>query len=172
MTIWSHVKRGEKVHGEEGVFIVVTKLNRLSTRRPLIALAVVTALAVLASAPALAATAKPAVKIGTAGGKKVVVDAKGRTLYVLTPETATRLLCTSSCLPSWPALRTTKTAKLVAGSGVKGKLGRLRRSGGSYQVTLRGLPLYTFAGDARAGVATGDGLRSFGGTWHVVRPSG
>ena len=53
-------------------------------------------------------------------------------------------------------------------TGVTGKLGILRRDG-IFQVTLAGHPLYRFAGDAgRRGVANGQGIRSFGGIWHVV----
>ena len=40
------------------------------------------------------------------------------------------------------------------------------------QATVDDLPLYTFAGDAQAGDATGDGIVSFGGTWKVVKLSG
>jgi hypothetical protein len=40
------------------------------------------------------------------------------------------------------------------------------------QVTLNGLPLYTFAPDKNPGDATGDGLNDFGGIWHVVSLGG
>ena len=53
-------------------------------------------------------------------------------------------------------------------SGVKGKLGTFKRDGFT-QVTLNGDPLYTFEGDGnKAGVANGNGIVAFGGTWHVV----
>ena len=36
-------------------------------------------------------------------------------------------------------------------------------------MTLNGHPLYTFEGDGdKAGVANGNGIVAFGGTWHVV----
>jgi predicted lipoprotein with Yx(FWY)xxD motif len=31
--------------------------------------------------------------------------------------------------------------------------------------------LYTFSGDTAAGQAHGEGIQSFGGTWHVVTPN-
>ena len=37
------------------------------------------------------------------------------------------------------------------------------------QVADKGLPLYTFTNDTAAGDAKGEGLSSFGGTWHVVK---
>lgn len=102
--------------------------------------------------------------------EKIVVDAHGRTLYALSPETTHHLLCKSSeCLKFWPPLtvRSSKT-KLVAGSGVHGHLRILRRSNGMLQVTLGGLPLYHFSGDSAKGAANGESIHSFGGTWHVV----
>jgi hypothetical protein len=38
---------------------------------------------------------------------------------------------------------------------------------GFLQVTLNGLPLYTYSGDLQQRKATGEGAASFGGTWHV-----
>jgi len=103
----------------------------------------------------------------------VVVNAQGRTLYALSPETTHHLLCKSSeCLSHWPPLTVPSSkTKLKAGPGVHGPLGILRRSNGSFQVTLRGLPLYRYAEDHAKGQANGQGLESFGGTWHAVTGS-
>jgi predicted lipoprotein with Yx(FWY)xxD motif len=100
----------------------------------------------------------------------VVVNAQGHTLYALSPETTHHLLCKSSeCFSHWPPLtvRSSKT-KLKAGPGVHGSLGILHRSNGTFQVTLRGLPLYRYAEDHAKGDANGQGIESFGGTWHAV----
>ena len=110
------------------------------TRRSSIALAAAALLAITAAAPAVAGGGSTVVKAGHAGGKSVVVNSHGRTLYVLTPETVKHLLCTGSCLSAWLPVKTGKSTKLKAGGGVKGRLGRFSRGGGSYQVTLRGLP--------------------------------
>ena len=106
-------------------------------------------------------------------GSTVVVEARGHTLYALSPETTHHLLCKSTtCQQTWPPLTVrSSTLKLQAGSGVQGHLGLLRRAGGRWQVTLRGMPLYRFAGDTAKGQANGEGLMSFGGTWHAVRSS-
>ena len=40
---------------------------------------------------------------------------------------------------------------------------------GPTQVTVGGLPLYTYDGDSAPGVATGNNLNSFGGIWKVVK---
>ena len=141
------------------------------TRRSSIALAAAV-FAITAAAPAVAGGGSTVVKAGHAAGKSVVVSSRGRTVYVLTPETTRHLLCSGSCLSVWLPVKTGKSTKLKAGSGVKGRLGRFSRGGGSYQVTLRGLPLYTYVGDSGSGTATGIGLTTNGGTWHIVRPGG
>lgn len=163
---------GGKESTAAGVLRPMTSLS-MQPHRATLALAL--ALAVLAGAlagPALAGGTAPLVKTAKVGGKTIVVDRRGHALYVLTPETARKLLCTASCLPYWPVVRAPKTGRLVAGKGISGKLGRLSRGAGSFQATLRGVPVYTFVGDTKAGVATGDGVQSFGGTWHVVLAKG
>ena len=105
--------------------------------------------------------------------KKVVVDAGGVTLYALGGESVggvTRLKCVNSgCFRVWPPLKTTASAKLTKAGGVKGTVGKLQRVKGKfYQVTLAPA-LYTFAPDAgKKGSAKGEGVKAFGGTWHVV----
>ncbi|HEY5199098.1 MAG TPA: hypothetical protein VIJ51_18910 [Solirubrobacteraceae bacterium] len=103
----------------------------------------------------------------------VTADAEGRTLYVLSPETAHHLLCvTRKCLTAWPpATVSSARAKLTLGKGVVGPLGILHRTDGRFQLTLRGRPLYRFAADHARGQANGNGIRSFGGTWHVDSPT-
>jgi predicted lipoprotein with Yx(FWY)xxD motif len=102
--------------------------------------------------------------------KTIVVDARGRTLYALSPETVHHLLCRShACLEIWrPVTVRSRAVALHAAHGVEGHLALLKRSDGKLQVTLRGLPLYRFSGDSANGEANGDGIRSFGGRWHVV----
>jgi predicted lipoprotein with Yx(FWY)xxD motif len=103
-------------------------------------------------------------------GRTVVVNAQGHTLYTLSGESSHHLLCTSKeCFKFWPPLTVSSAhAKLKAGGGVHGKLGILRRPGGVLQVTLRGLPLYRFFDDKARGQAKGEGIESFGGTWHAL----
>ncbi len=106
-------------------------------------------------------------------GKPVVISSSGRTLYALSPETSKRLLCKSAeCFKVWPPV-TVKSSKvkLKAASGVQGRLGIVKRSNGTLQVTLRGEPLYRFSGDSGKGQAHGQGIESFGGKWHAVTAS-
>jgi predicted lipoprotein with Yx(FWY)xxD motif len=103
----------------------------------------------------------------------VVVSPQGRTLYALSPETSKHLLCKSTaCVHLWPPLTVSfATAKLKAGTGVQGRLSLVRRGRNSYQVTLRGMPLYRFAGDRGRDESNGQGIESFGGRWHAVTAS-
>ena len=128
-----------------------------------IGLLAVTALAIAKSATVGAGTAKVKGHMET-----VAVNSKGVTVYELSPETTKHLLCTSSiCLQAWPPLKA--SGKLTKAAGVSGRLGTLKRKGFT-QVTLNGHPLYTFSEDAgKKGSADGEGLRSFGGTWHVFK---
>ena len=46
-------------------------------------------------------------------------------------------------------------------------LGTIRRPEGKTQVTYKGKPLYTFAGDMKAGDARGEGFKDVG-VWHAA----
>jgi predicted lipoprotein with Yx(FWY)xxD motif len=152
---------------------------RAKRRRRGPARAIWTAAATLALSAALAGIAMAAstVTVGSASSSKleeqIAVSSAGRTLYALSPETASHLLCKSSeCLKFWPPVTVpSRSTKLKAGPGVHGHLGILHRSNGMLQVTLRGLPLYRFSEDHAKGQTHGQGIESFGGTWHAVTAS-
>lgn len=150
--------------------------QQITRRQRRIRPAILVGLAVLAAAVSFAAAAfgSGTLTVSSATnsklGTQVVVNAQGKTLYALTPETTKHLLCkTSECVKFWPPLTVPSTkTKLKAGAGVQGHLGILHRKGGVLQVTLRGMPLYRFAKDRAKGEANGEGVESFGGTWHAV----
>jgi predicted lipoprotein with Yx(FWY)xxD motif len=102
--------------------------------------------------------------------ESVVVGANGKSVYTLSGETSRHLLCNSqTCFGFWPPLKVAKNASLTKAPGVGGKLGTIHRSG-FFQVTLNGRPVYNFGGDGKR-QANGEGIKSFGGTWHVVAAS-
>jgi predicted lipoprotein with Yx(FWY)xxD motif len=97
----------------------------------------------------------------------ILVDSKGMTLYTLT-KNGTPVACTGQCLTFWPPLLLPAgVTTAVAGSGV-GTLGMASMSGGE-QVSYHGAPLYRFSMDKAAGETNGEGISSFGGTWHAVK---
>jgi predicted lipoprotein with Yx(FWY)xxD motif len=133
--------------------------------------------AAMASLAGLADAQSPAT-LATASnstlGKTIVVDSHSVTVYELRPETATHILCTKAngCFSAWrPLTVASAKAKLRAGHGVPGKLG-IAHHNGIFQITLAGHPLYHFVGDgSMKGAAGGQGIHSFGGTWHVIATS-
>lgn len=142
-----------------------------SRRRPLILTLVLTLSAALAGSAWGASSATIGASHNVRLRQEIAVDSHGHTLYVLSPETTHHLLCKSKeCLAVWPPLTVSSASKLHNGPGAGGALGVLRRPGGTLQVTLRGLPLYLYSGDRSPGQASGQNLKSFGGTWHVVAP--
>jgi predicted lipoprotein with Yx(FWY)xxD motif len=100
---------------------------------------------------------------------RIVVDSRGRTVYVFDKDVAGSgtSACTGTCAENWPAV-TTDTAE-PAVDGVSGDVGTIGRDDGTMQVTLGGLPLYTFAGDSDAGEVAGQGVQ---GSWWVVDAEG
>jgi predicted lipoprotein with Yx(FWY)xxD motif len=102
---------------------------------------------------------------------KILVDSRGRTLYLFQADSGTKSACKGACAVAWPPLRA--SGKSVAGSGISAsKLGATPRSDGKPQVTYNGHPLYTFAHDQNPGDANGQGVNAFGALWYTVSPAG
>ena len=76
--------------------------------------------------------------------------------------------CTGSCAAYWPPV----TGNPTAGPGVTGRLGTIKRPGGTEQATYDGHPLYTYIGDRARGQANGNKIDLNGGYWYEVRVSG
>jgi len=75
--------------------------------------------------------------------------------------------CTGGCATAWPAL--TASVKAPSGVTLPGPLGTITLSGGKKQVTIKGYPIYTYAGDHSPGQISGNGAE---GEWHVIKVSG
>ena len=122
------------------------------------------------SAPVLK-IASVKVAIGTTNkAHQLLVNSKGLPVYILTGDSASHPKCaTSTCMTYWPAV-ISSSKKPTVGAGVKGKVG-VWHHGKINQVTLNGRPLYTFVQDSK-GSALGQGKKSFGGIWYVIKPSG
>jgi predicted lipoprotein with Yx(FWY)xxD motif len=95
----------------------------------------------------------------------IVVDSTGKTVYTLT-NGSQQVPCSGACMQVWPAVSLPAGTTKATGSGVKNVAAM------GTQVTINGAPVYTFSGDASAGSTNGEGITSFGGTWHVVKVGG
>jgi len=101
----------------------------------------------------------------------ILVDARGRTLYLFEKDRNGVSMCSSACAAYWPAL--TSHGALRVGGGVRRTLVTLGKThNGARQVLYAGHPLYTFVGDKRAGQTTGEGLTNFGAGWYAISASG
>jgi len=125
--------------------------------------------AVAASAPTRIAAARLGVASTPLG--RVVVDSKGRSLYLFEKDRNRRSACYGQCATFWPPLLT--HGKPVARAGARQiLLGTTRRANGSQQVTYAGHPLYRFVQDRKPGQTKGEGSREFGAGWDVLSPTG
>ncbi len=116
-----------------------------------------------ASVPRISATNTS--KFGT-----IVVAPNGMVLYAFTSDTPTTSHCHGACASVWSPLI---ASRVSVSSALKASLiTYINRGAGKKQVAYNGHPLYLFADDTTAGVATGEGLHSFGGSWYVVSSSG
>jgi predicted lipoprotein with Yx(FWY)xxD motif len=130
-------------------------------------------LAVLAlTATALASTsAGGQVKTRKTSLGTILVDSKGKTLYMFAKDKSGKSSCSGACASNWPPYTT--TGKPTAGAGAKASmLGTTKRSDGKLQVTYNHHPLYHFKFDTAAGAVKGEGANAFGGHWYAVSANG
>jgi len=100
----------------------------------------------------------------------ILVNARGRTLYLFRKDRNGKSTCSGSCARFWPPLLNRKP---TAGPGVKRSLlGTTRRSNGSLQVTYNKHPLYAYSLDKQAGQTKGEGTLVFGAKWYAVSARG
>ena len=146
------------------------KLSQLS----IVTLVAVAALAAgLSAAPSATPSAARALAVTSANSPlgRILVDGRGRTLYLFDKDKRGCSSCTGACTAYWPPLPA--HGKPVAGGAARQRLlGITRRANGTRQITYAGHPLYRFALDTRAGQTNGQNLRDVGAGWHVVSPAG
>jgi predicted lipoprotein with Yx(FWY)xxD motif len=115
------------------------------------------------TAKAATVQSKTLKKLGT-----VLVNSKGRTLYMFVPDHQKKVTCHGSCAAAWPPLKVKKGQTPTAGGAAKKNLlgldGRV--------VTYKRLPLYTYIGDSKPVQANGQAQNLNGGLWYVLSPSG
>ena len=138
----------------------------------LTAVVLVAALGGGTAAIALSKSSSPTVKTRSTSLGTVLVDAKGRTLYLFEKDKTTKSRCSGACATNWPPLLT-KSKPKAGGSAKSSKLGTTKRGDGTTQVTYAGHPLYRFIADNnKPGSTKGEGINAFGAEWYVVGTNG
>jgi predicted lipoprotein with Yx(FWY)xxD motif len=102
---------------------------------------------------------------------RILVDSTGRTLYLFKADSRTKSACFGACATAWPPLLATGTATVGTGLTAS-RLGTIRRSGATRQVTYNGHPLYLFVKDQKPGDVHGQGVTAFGAAWFALSPAG
>jgi predicted lipoprotein with Yx(FWY)xxD motif len=102
---------------------------------------------------------------------QILVNSRGRTLYLFQKDSGTTSECTCACAANWPPLRANSAPKIGSGANAS-LLASTMRSDGSRQITYNNHPLYSFVKDTKAGDTAGEGLTAFGGTWYAISPAG
>jgi predicted lipoprotein with Yx(FWY)xxD motif len=146
-------------------------INLLRLTRFLSVAVLVFAAAVFASGAVASSHGGAVVKLGHSGLGRIIVDSRGKTVYLWAHDKRGKSTCNGKCAKAWPALITRGKPRAISGAR-SALLGTTRRTDGRMQVTYRRHPLYYFAGDKRAGQTAGEGLVAFGGRWYAVSAAG
>lgn len=102
---------------------------------------------------------------------KILVNSRGRTLYLFRADKGDKSACSGPCAAAWPPL--IAHGKPTIGTGLSPSLvATSKRADGTRQVTYTGHPLYLFSGDQNPGDVNGQGSTAFGASWFVVSPGG
>jgi predicted lipoprotein with Yx(FWY)xxD motif len=101
----------------------------------------------------------------------ILVNSRGRTLYLFQKDSGNTSRCTGACAASWPPLRASGAPTIGSGANAS-LLGSTMRADGSRQLTYNNHPLYSFVKDAKAGDTNGEAATAFGGAWYAISPAG
>lgn len=111
-----------------------------------------------------------------------LVDADGRTLYIVVNENQETVTCTGACAVAWPPF-TVESVDGMSGDGMgmaddsmgsidPDLVGTIAREDGTTQFTYAGHPLYYYVGDVERGQVKCQAIERDGGTWYVLAPDG
>lgn len=103
----------------------------------------------------------------------ILVDGEGNVLYAFMPDRQVSVSCTFACASSWPPLVTRIGQLPAVDDGVDASIvGAMPATDGWDVVTYGGWPLYRSVLDKVPGQRLGQGVRSNGGEWYVMKPDG
>src|SRR2546428_8490157 len=108
------------------------------------------------AAPAPSASPVILAQVVGSMGAILVAASNGHTVYTFKSDTPGVSNCKSGCISAWPPLSVPSGSTPMGGAGVTGPLGTITRDDRSLQVTYKGLPLYFFHSDSKAGYTNGN----------------
>ncbi len=91
----------------------------------------------------------------------LLVASNGMTLYTDSTDTSGVRTCSGACLVNWPAYAVSAGTVIKGPKGLSGVVSTIPLANGLVQVTYKGMPLYFWVKDTKAGDATGNGVGSF-----------
>lgn len=91
-----------------------------------------------------------------------MTDFQGMTLYTYDKDTTGVSNCYGGCAQAWPPYTSGATAQ----NSLPANITVITRTDGTKQFAWKGMPLYYYATDSKAGDITGDGV---GGVWHIIK---
>jgi predicted lipoprotein with Yx(FWY)xxD motif len=107
----------------------------------------------------------------SSGLGRILVDGRGRTLYLFEKDKHGKSTCAGQCAAFWPPL--IASGKPLATAGAKTSLlGTTKRADGRLQVTYNHHPLYRFVKDTKKGQTNGEEIDAFGAEWYALSPAG
>jgi predicted lipoprotein with Yx(FWY)xxD motif len=111
------------------------------------------------------------VAVANSGLGRILVDGRGRTLYLFEKDKHGKSACAGQCAAFWPPL--IASGKPLATAGAKASLlGTRKRADGRLQVTYNHHPLYRFVKDTKKGLTNGEEVDAFGAQWYALSPAG
>ncbi len=128
-------------------------------------LAVLATAVVVVSGATAAAPVKPAIETKSNIGTVIATPMRlGIYYWDVEKKAGGKVKCTGSCLKQWPPVYVTGAVPKHV-TGVMATFATVKR-GMKHQLTVNGLPAYTYSGD-KAGVVKCDGVDG----WHAVKPA-
>jgi predicted lipoprotein with Yx(FWY)xxD motif len=123
------------------------------------------------SGPPKSTPPPPTLDVSTNRLGEVLVDSKGRTLYLFKKDMGPKSACSGACASAWPPVRV-NGKPTVAGDAKASKVSTTKRPDGAAQIVYSGHPLYLYQGDDKPGDANGQGVNAWGGRWFALSPAG
>jgi predicted lipoprotein with Yx(FWY)xxD motif len=156
--------------------------RRLSSSRMTRIAALSLALGMLMAASAFATKLKKVRIVRSSDLGAYLADAVGRPLYRFSKDQQGHnrqgngadppmASCYGRCQRDWPPATNGHVPGATAPLN-KSKLGVSMRNEGTMQVIYDGWPLYYFSKEDGSAKPTGQNVTAYGGTWHLVRPTG